>query len=35
MGFPGGLVVNNLPVNVEDTSSIPRLRRSLEEGNGN
>ena len=30
MGFPGGLVVKNLP----DVGLIPGSRRSLEEGNG-
>ena len=35
MGFPGGLVVKNLPVNAGDTSSILGLRRSPGEGNGN
>ena len=37
-GFPGGSVVNNLPANAGDTremSSIPGLRRSPREGNGN
>ena len=28
-------MVNNLPVNAEDVSSIPELGRSLEVGNGN
>ena len=35
MGFPGGLVVKNLPVNAGDTSSILGLRRSPGGGNGN
>ena len=41
MGFPTGTVVKNLPVNKADsgdsrnTSSIPGLGRSLEDGNGN
>ena len=41
MGFPSGTVVKNLPVNKADsgdsrnTSSIPGLGRSLEDGNGN
>ena len=38
LGFPGGSVVKNLPANVgdaEDTSSIPGLGISPEEGNGN
>ena len=37
-GFPGGTVVKTLPANVggeRDTGSIPRLGRSLGEGNGN
>ena len=34
-GFPGGLVVRNLPANVEDGGSIPRLGRSPGEGNSN
>ena len=34
-GFPGGLVVKNLPANAEDTGPIPGLGRSLGEGNGN
>ena len=37
-GFPGGSAVNNLPVNAgdaEDSDSIPGLRRSSGEGNGN
>ena len=38
MHFPGGTVVNNLPVdagNAKDVSSIPGLERSPELGNGN
>ena len=38
MGFPGGAVVKNLPVNVEaagDTGSIPQSGRSPGGGNGN
>ena len=35
MGFPGGLVVKNLPANAGDTGSIPGLGRSPGEGNGN
>ena len=35
MGFPGGSVVKNLPVNAGDVGSIPGSRRSPEEGNGN
>ena len=34
-GFPGGLVVKNLPPNARDLDSIPNLGRSLGEGNGN
>ena len=37
-GFPGGLVVNNLPSNAGntgDTGSIPGLGRVSGEGNGN
>ena len=34
-GFPGGLVVKNLPTNVGDVGSVPGLRRSPGEGNGN
>ena len=33
--IPGGYVVKTLPVNTGDTSSIPGLRRSPWEGNGN
>ena len=38
MGFPGGIVVKNLPANAGDTrdmGSIPRSGRSLGKGNGN
>ena len=38
MGFLSGSVVKNLPANAgnaEDLGSIPRLGRSLGEGNGN
>ena len=35
MGFPGGSVVKNLPANAGDEGSIPGLRRSPGEGNGN
>ena len=35
LGFPGGSVVKNLPVNTGDTGSIPGSRRSPAEGNGN
>ena len=35
MGFPGGLVVKNVPANAGDAGSIPRLGRSPGEGNGN
>lgn len=33
MDFPGGAVVKNLPANRGDAVSIPRLGRSLWEGN--
>ena len=35
MGFPGGSVVKNPPVNAGDAGLIPRLKRSPGEGNGN
>ena len=35
MGFPGDLVVKNLPANAGDTDSVPRLGRYPGEGNGN
>ena len=38
LGFPGGTVIKNLPVNARDTGeavSIPGLERSPEVGNGN
>ena len=35
MGFPGGLVVKNLPANAGDMGSIPESGRSPGEGNGN
>ena len=35
MGFPGGSVVKNPPVNAGDVSSIPESGRSPGEGNGN
>ena len=35
MGFPAGSVVENLPANAEDTSSIPGSGRSPGEGNDN
>ena len=38
MGFPGGIVIKNLPANAGDTrdmGSIPRSGRSLGKGNGN
>ena len=35
MGFPGGLLVKNLPANAGDTGSILGLGRSPREGNGN
>ena len=34
-GFLGGSVAKNPSVNARDIGSIPRLRRSLGEGNGN
>ena len=34
MGFPGGSVVKNPPVNAGDTGSVPGSGRSPEEGNG-
>ena len=34
-GFPGGIVVNNLPANAGDAGSIAGLGRSPGEGNGN
>ena len=34
-GFPGGLVVKNLPANAGDMGSIPGMRRSPGRGNGN
>ena len=34
-GFPGGLVVKNLPTNVGDVGSVPGLRRSPGLGKGN
>ena len=34
VGFPGGSVVKNLPVNAGDLGSIPGSGRSLGEGNG-
>ena len=38
MGFPGGLMVKNLPANAgdaRDAGLIPVLKRFLKEGNGN
>ena len=35
MGFPGDAVVQNLPVNAGDASSIPGSGRSPGVGNGN
>ena len=38
MGFPGGLMVKNLPANAgdaRDAGLIPGLKRFLKEGNGN
>ena len=34
MGFPGGLVVKNLPASAGDTGLIPGLGRSPGEGHG-
>ena len=35
MGFPGGLVVKNVPAKAGDVDSIPGSGRSLGKGNGN
>ena len=35
MGFPGGSVIKNPPVNAGDLGLIPELGRSPGEGNGN
>ena len=35
LGFPGGTLVKKLPVNAEDTGSIPGWGRSPGRGNGN
>ena len=35
MGFPGGSVVKNSPTNAGDVGSVPGLRRSPGEENGN
>ena len=35
MGLPGGSVVKNMPANAGDAGSIPGLRRSSGEGDGN
>ena len=35
MGFPGGSAVKNLPTNAGDMDSVPELRRSPREENGN
>ena len=35
LGFPGGLVVKNLPANAEDMGLIPGSGRFPGEGNGN
>ena len=35
MSFPGGSVIKNPPPNSGDMGSIPGLRSSLGEGNGN
>ena len=34
-GFPDGSLVKNLPASAEDVGSLPGLRRSPGEGNGN
>ena len=34
-GFPGGLVVNNLPASAGDVDSTPGSGRAPGEGNGN
>ena len=34
-GFPGGSAIKNPPANAGDSGSIPALRRSPGEGNGN
>ena len=34
-GFPGGIVVKNLPANAGDAGSVAGLGRSPGEGNGN
>ena len=35
IGFPGGLVVKNLPANAGDAGLIPGLGRTPGDGNGN
>ena len=35
IGFPDGSVIKNPPANAGDRSSIPRLGRSIGEGNDN
>ena len=35
MGFPGSIIVKNLPANAGDADLIPGFRASLGEGNGN
>ena len=35
LGFPGGTLVKKLPVNAEDTGSIPGWGRSPGRGHGN
>ena len=35
MGFPGGSASKEFACNAKDPGSIPRLQRSLGEGNGN
>ena len=35
LGFPGGMMVKNLPANAGDVDSTPDLGRFLGEGDGN
>ena len=35
LGFPGGSVVKNPPINAGDTGSIPGLKRAPRVGSGN
>ena len=35
LGFPGGIVVKNVPANAGDTGSVPGWGRSSGEGDGN